>query len=780
MRSWIGILGSFAILALVSTALFASEMYLSYWQDGSGDSGWVQEGDALWICVRDDDANVDPAVRETIWADVRLLDMNTGASLEWISHDSRGAGGTGSPYGSADYQPFIGHSGKTPGDPSADCLIETTPDSGLFVSRRAVRIGTREDPEDLEAPAGNTHTLVARGDAGVFAPLRHGGFVYEDGVRGWVDASLAFVHAVDALPGLTGSVLPSDAAAAPRPGVPLAGRVENMDTLVGMYTSPMDPGDVAVTQVKIVDTRATISWSQPIYRTGGAPAVLTVVDPDENLHPGRIELVPVFVLVNPGSWNPVEAGSANDFASLLASGGVDGANGAPSPAAGRIAWYTIYDSAANATGVRGAADGRYYVRYPTRADGNVTWFATQDARGVTAVSFHAQETGTDTGVFELRLAPIAGALGFEALGVRDVLVAYYLDPNDFDDFTLATATIEAEQRSRTTITDFAGASLESPWLGRDPLYFEVADSNVNRDPCVSEQLVVQVAGPQSMEREWVILDEMSSNAPAFFTFAGFQLLPPWEEGPSDGASVERYRVHPDNWRVELANEEAFYVRYNDVDYDGWGPDGLSNLGDGDIATAFPPRIDAVRLANDISFDLGVVADTQTFDGVECHVGFLDGDGNDIDSMITDSCIRVRVVDPDQNEDDYRRETIDAFWDGGQGLPFGLRGGFVSGVAQLLALGSEPIALAAGAPKLFVVNLRNGRWAAIDLEETGDDTGEFVSVECVLLQPDGSGEPSLDAQEGDTLLAVYQDPSNLSDVAIAHARFLPDRPFDPGF
>ena len=47
-----------------------------------------------------------------------------------------------------------------------------------------------------------------------------------------------------------------------------------------------------------------------VYKDANEAATITVVDPDENLNCNQVEYVPVFVIVNPGSWNPV--GTAAD------------------------------------------------------------------------------------------------------------------------------------------------------------------------------------------------------------------------------------------------------------------------------------------------------------------------------------------------------------------------------------------------------------------------------------------------------------------------------------
>jgi hypothetical protein len=67
-------------------------------------------------------------------------------------------------------------------------------------------------------------------------------------------------------------------------------------------------------------------------------------------------------------------------------------------------------------------------------------------------------------------------------------------------------------------------------------------------------------------------------------------------------------------------------------------------------------------------------------------------------------------------------------------------------------------------KLYVLNPRNGRWAAVDLLETGTATGDFVSVTCIDLIDVYDCVPTLGVLPGDTIIAAYMDPSNHSDSA----------------
>jgi flagellar hook assembly protein FlgD len=296
---------------------------------------------------------------------------------------------------------------------------------------------------------------------------------------------------------------------------------------------------------------------------------------------------------------------------------------------------------------------------------------------------------------------------------------------------------------------------------------------------------VQVCDPHEVDdTEFLILNEMSSNSPIFFSHAGMRLISVWDAmGIGDPGALGGYSLELDNWELEAFNEDSIYVRYNDVVYfdveSALGlADGLDSLGDRNTATAFPPRIREARAANDVSFAVFEVGDTQVFDGNTTTMYFLDRQGNRVTGYLNSDCAFIEVVDPDQDEDRYRRERIDAFWDGngnnGQNVPFGPIDdvlnhrpcGFADVVVHMVndILGDTNIYDPGTWAKLYILNPRNGRWAPVDLLETATDSGTFVSVTCVDLVSVSTCAPSLGVLPGDTLLAVYNDPSNHSDVA----------------
>jgi hypothetical protein len=248
------------------------------------------------------------------------------------------------------------------------------------------------------------------------------------------------------------------------------------------------------------------------------------------------------------------------------------------------------------------------------------------------------------------------------------------------------------------------------------------------------------------------------------------------------AATGGYQLQLDNWKLEVYNEDDVYVRYNDVYY--WPnesaagqQDGLNFLGDitanAQNNTAFPPAIQRIRVANDVSFDTMSIADTQVYDGQTTQMYFLDRNGNRVSGFVNSDCVFVEVVDPDQDEDQLRRERIDGFWDQQQNFPFGPEAdddfecdAVYDGEHDINdLLGLVNIFNDGTKAKLYVLNPRSGFWAAVDLLETGVATGDFVSVICIdLVSVYNDCVPTLRVLPGDTIVAVYQDPSNHSDSA----------------
>jgi hypothetical protein len=756
----------FALSALATNA----EMYFSADKNGQNRVTNIQEGDEIFIVIYDPDENLDCDIRDKFTTDVKIMDPKTGAYIIWTQCSE-----------------FV------PASPCGDYFEETGADTGLFVSNRQFQVGTREKY------ATGSHTLgayvyfthVVDDDAQDF---KWGNFAYDDDTWGPGDQASSddrgyFQHDGSRWDFVEWDTTLLKCMLQSPPMLPHAdgladddykvGKFENMDTLIGMYQDRNDETDVALAMMKIIDVEATITWDQEIYKDANGAAKITVVDPDENLNCNKIEYVPIFILVNPGSWNQTSSATVNSFCSLKQTGGYQDST----PVYDSIRWNSIYEDR--------------YIWYPKSGTDSLKTYKTLfdvDAN-LTPVVFFAQETGVSTGVFEYNLNSILDDLKFASLNVRDVLVAYYLDPNDFDDFKLATAYIEERQHSITSFTDANRADKELFWIGRDPVYVQVIDSNANVDPCCPEQVVVHICDPHGEDdAEWLILDETSSNSPVFFTFAGTPLLPVWDAlGVGLVGTMGGYQLRFDNWKLEVFNEDDLYARYNDVYYES-GTTGMNGLGDQSTSTAFPPQIDRVRVFNDVSFDTMSIADTQVYDGQETTMWFLDRQGNRVSGYVNSDCVFVEVLDPDQDEDQLRRERIDGFWDGGQNIPFGpvatedfkcdeeydyvrcvnhLLGRvniFNDNPADSLAHDSTNLSGGvsvdpAGWAKVYIMNPRSGMWAAIDLLENGVATGDFVSVICIdLVSVYADCVPTLRVLPGDTIVAAYQDPSNHSDSA----------------
>ncbi|MBU1050536.1 hypothetical protein KKG90_11010, partial [Candidatus Bipolaricaulota bacterium] len=471
MKKQLGVLSVMTLLVVmlftVSALATDAQMYFSSDKNGQNRVTNIQEGDEIWIVVIDNDQNIDCDIRDKMSPDLKIMDPKTGAYIVWNAN--------------ANF------------DPEAilatdDYLEETGADTGVFVSVRAFQVGSREN-FDIERQ--HAHVVDVPNATFETDDFQWGNFIYMDDPvapntqldaddRGWIsgggptvfNSATGFALPPAMLPlGTADATLPSNWQVAA--GDYMIGRFENMDTLIGMYQDPNDATDVAVGLMKIIDTEASISWDQQIYKDANGSASITVIDPDENLNCNEVEWVPVFILVNPGSWNvdTPNGVSLNSFCGLLRLGGWTEAGVAWGD--GPIRWYNIYEYRT--------------IEYPVAADNNVVAFDTNDPApeppGLTRVTFYAQETGVNTGVFQLNLNSILRDLEFNDLYVRDVLVAYYLDPNDFDDFKLATAYIEEKQHSITSFTNENRADKDLFWIGRDPVYVQVIDANANVDPC---------------------------------------------------------------------------------------------------------------------------------------------------------------------------------------------------------------------------------------------------------------------------------------------------------
>jgi hypothetical protein len=849
--SVIGIL----LVALVTLVALASdaEFFFATDKDGINKVTSIKEGQEIYIVIDDQDNDWDCDIRDKIWVDIKVFDSKTGAYIVWES------------WGPAD-DPLPLYVGRDGDVNTGNFLEETEKDSGIFVSNKSFLVGTRES---YSVARRNTHIVGPYDGDNTAAvhPLdfQWGHYEYLDpsfvpststnlmaDVRSWFDTRAS---AWTFYPGLMNPafdpVLPSDRVTNGATDY-LFGRFENNDTLVGLYQDYNDLKDVALGQAKIEDSEVTTPGGAKLYWDSAKPlntykdprgaAKITVEDPDENLDCSRIEWVPVFVLVNPGSWNAQSYSRVANFCQLLLTGGVypEGDGDPVTLDDGEILdqpirWYNIYDSGLDRpvdfhwgdmgdtdeiNNAQDKVDGTYFIQYPTSYAENVTSFDTADPDGFVRVMFWAQETSVNSGIFTVRLNNLLTDLGFVGLDVGDVLVAYYLDPNDFDELRISTAYIEENLTSNVMFTDSTYTAEKNLfYLGRDNIYIQVYDETANEESCCPEKVLVHVCDPHNEDdSEWLVLWERGPSSPIFTSQSGYALRPVWDAlGIGLSESAGGYQLQLDNWKVEAFNEDSIYVRYNDNRY---VQEEYSHIGDVDIQTAFPPEIELARQDNDVAFDIMEIYDFQVFDGLTktAKIDFVDALGGIVDKFLQSETVFIQVTDLDQNEDNGLRERISGWWDGptpdqhrlhplqGQNIPFGpvhvndYDCGFPhdnghpinlllgdtnvngrdmeelgTGLGSIYGWGRDlPLVQTAAQKyvpihpeswaKIYVLNPRTGRWTAVDLFETAPSSGIFRSPDCIEISTQYPCAPSLGALPGDTVLAVYQDPSNHSDVA----------------
>jgi hypothetical protein len=501
-----------------------------------------------------------------------------------------------------------------------------------------------------------------------------------------------------------------------------------MDTLLLMYIDPNDPNDISTTVIKIEDTESEVTWplGNPINDT--KPVIVRITDLDENVT-CEIEAVPVFFAINPGAGDV----QTNTFCMFNREQ--------------VLRWYNIYMAGGGTPGddVLLSTSLKNLKALGTVDYGTLT---------ITLWGALATETGVGTGVFEFRIDDLStgfptndgGTATYHSFSTNDVIVAYYLDPNDFDDFQLASTYVGSSDIHRVW---FTGTDSNGEYsLSRDYLEITVDDSGGGA-PCCPDIVTVYICDPHGEDdSESLDLTEVGVSSSLFD--GTMELRPVWD---ALGTTVmSGYQLAIGNNRFEAFNEDSIYVRYN----------GLS-------------------IAHEVSFDLVKVSDTQVFDGDTLNLTFVDVSGQPVSFYQSDEIAYIKVVDPDQNENPVRRDLIKSYWDGGQNWPFGpgltdtnpyitASGTFEWQLAEPTAIQAFGAAVSGSSPaKIYLLNPRTGEWSAVELLETGVNTGVFVSRAGVALYKAclvTGHECVTFAADNDTVLAFYQDPSNHSDIAIA--------------
>ncbi|MGC9530501.1 MAG: hypothetical protein ACP5G2_07865, partial [Candidatus Bipolaricaulaceae bacterium] len=429
------------------------------------------------------------------------------------------------------------------------------------------------------------------------------------------------------------------------------GRFENMDTLILILADETDERNIDQDQVKIVDTVAELAVNPGRfdYGCGGVCDNITVTinDPDENLNCDKIDYVPFFVIINPGSWNQ----TGSNFCSFKMYGGYPTQTG--SIANAPIRWYNVYDER--------------WMDYS-----NAPWLhqdiKNQTGGGMLLATFNAHETDVDSGVFEHNFGNVfdftkalnpdldPDNVSTHRFPSGTTVAFYYLDPNDFDDFTLTTCRIGDRPYSETYITDANGIPVEVVKIGHAGLYVRVYDADANVEACCQDSVVVHLCDPHNEDdSEYWEIDEVSNDSGIFASMSGMPLLPVWD-------AVGGYQLVFDSWTFETFNEDTIFARYNSVVYE---QDDLNLLGDGNANDgAFPPAIDtgAPRYQPwDVSFDLVKVYDYQVYDGDVHHMRFLNGSYEPIEEIPVSGSLYLEVTDLDQNESPLMRELVFGGW-----------------------------------------------------------------------------------------------------------------------
>ncbi|MBC7238818.1 MAG: hypothetical protein H5T71_01800, partial [Chloroflexi bacterium] len=269
--------------------------------------------------------------------------------------------------------------------------------------------------------------------------------------------------------------------------------------------------------------------------------------------------------------------------------------------------------------------------------------------------FFAAETDVSSGVFEFdfgNLEDFQVALGLDAddrLPMGTTIAFYYIDPNDYDDMTLATMELGNRAHSQTFITDANGIPVTEVKIGAGwgGMYVRVYDADADVEACCQDKVVVHICDPHNEDdSEYYVLDEISNNSGIFFSQSGIPLLPVWD-------AVAGYQLVFDDWRVQAFNEDTIFVRYNSVEYD---QEWLNGLGDGNANdNLFPPAIrdamnwygTAMDLGSrnqywDVSFAKVKVYDYQVFNGETHCMRFLNGQYQPVDTIPVSGSLYLEI------------------------------------------------------------------------------------------------------------------------------------------
>jgi len=217
------------LVALFTVSAFATDAQIYFATDMNGQNRVtnIQEGDTVYIVVIDNDKNIDCDLRDKVWADIKVMDPKTGAYIVWNQHVS----------GDLGVNLHLNNSSFVAA--GVDYLEETGADTGVFVSKRSFRIGTRESYA-AATPHLHTHVVDQVVNAAT-TDFQWGHYLFVDpanAANGYADQNSHLIPGPTFLPSLMN---PAQTTVRPPSawreiGLTteyIIGRFENNDTLIG-------------------------------------------------------------------------------------------------------------------------------------------------------------------------------------------------------------------------------------------------------------------------------------------------------------------------------------------------------------------------------------------------------------------------------------------------------------------------------------------------------------------------------------------------------------------
>jgi hypothetical protein len=367
------------------------------------------------------------------------------------------------------------------------------------------------------------------------------------------------------------------------------------------------------------------------------------------------------------------------------------------------------------------------------ASGSLTAFATNLAAGQSFTNTYQVTAGSTEGSFVIdgtvRAKPVGGPsevltiTSNVTVGAGTPAIAGISpgDPNDPHDFAMDWAKIAEANPATVTLTDVNGAE-KTTFKFNEDLHVTVRDEDEDFSSDKVDIVMVDVVDPNGgMERLTLLETGVSTGVfrnPDFIRIR-----------PMNAPECAAERAGGDVPGIICAyNKDAFYVRYAD-----------------DLFSTLDPF--------DIAFDTGLIYSCETFtpDGGN-KISFVNDQGNPIDRIIKGRQIFVKLEDCDANE-------------------------FTDSIDKLgSAFNNSDITVPKGEPVIRVLDRHTGDYEDIILEETGPNTGLFMSRLGLTLERPTNGvhtnDGILQMEDRDTIEVHYYDPNSPTDYTAAMLRISP--------